>query len=123
MCIETVMPLDELYPTDSAPLVAPGAAAWTRGAEPRAVSMARAFLGAGTPGYRGAARYVGVSVCDGDRITASGTAPVDIAHRIFERLGVYERPVLDAWRQLYTTGDASAFHALQAASQAPDTPT
>ncbi|MBA2243379.1 MAG: glutamine amidotransferase [Gemmatimonadetes bacterium] len=66
------------------------------------------------PGYAGQAHYVGEpSVRDGDLITASGTAPVHFARLIFERLEVYAPEVLDAWYALYTTGDASAFYALQ----------
>lgn len=77
-------------------------------------SNAPEFL-ANAPGYGGAERYVAAPAHrDGDLITASGTAPVQFAHRIFERLGVYAPPVLEAWLQLYTTGDASAFYALQA---------
>lgn len=66
------------------------------------------------PGYGGQAQYVNEpAVRSGDLITASGTAPVQFARRIFERLDLYAPEVLDAWYALYTTGDASAFYALQ----------
>lgn len=66
------------------------------------------------PGYGGQAQYVHEpAVRSGDLITASGTAPVQFARRIFERLDLYAPEVLDAWYALYTTGDASAFYALQ----------
>lgn len=69
------------------------------------------------PGYAGRAHYVAEpAVRDGDLITASGTAPVQFARRIFERLELYAPEVLDAWFALYTTGDASAFYALQASA-------
>jgi hypothetical protein len=43
---------------------------------------------------------------------------VEFARLIFERLEVYTPPVLDAWYKLYTTGDASAFYALEAGGEA-----
>jgi len=66
------------------------------------------------PGYAGQAHYVSEpAVRDGDLITAGGTAPVHFAREIFERLELYAPEVLDAWFALHTTGDASAFYALQ----------
>lgn len=68
-------------------------------------------------GYAGHAHYVNEPAVRADGlITASGTAPVDFARRIFEQLELYAPEVLDAWYRLYTTGDASAFYALQAAA-------
>jgi putative intracellular protease/amidase len=65
------------------------------------------------PGYAGQAYYVNEpAVRDGDLITASGVAPVHFARLIFERLDVYDAPVLEAWFTLYTTRDPSAFYAL-----------
>lgn len=73
---------------------------------------------AAAPGYAGEAHYAGGPACsDGDLITASGTAPVEFARLIFERLDLYAPPVLEAWYQLYTTGDASAFYALEAGGE------
>lgn len=68
---------------------------------------------ASIPGYGGAARYAAEpALRDGDLITASGTAPVQFARCIFERLALYAPDVLEAWTTLYTTGDPSAFYAL-----------
>lgn len=69
------------------------------------------------PGYAGQGQYVDEpAVRAGDLITASGTAPVDFARLIFERLELYAPSVLDAWYALYKTGDPSAFYALQQGS-------
>jgi putative intracellular protease/amidase len=74
---------------------------------------------AATTGYAGQAHYAGgPAFSDGDLITASGTAPVEFARLIFERLELYDPPVLAAWYQLYSTGDASAFYALEAGGEA-----
>lgn len=69
------------------------------------------------PEYAGHAHYVEErAVLDGDLVTAGGTAPVDFARRIFERLELYTPEVLDAWYRLYADGDASGFHALEGAA-------
>lgn len=69
---------------------------------------------AAQPGYHGQAHYVAEpAVLAGDLITASGTAPVHFARRIFERLDVYAPPVLDAWFALHAAQDSS-FQALAA---------
>ena len=39
-------------------------------------------------------------------------SPVDFARHIFEKLGLYDKPVLDAWCGLFKTGDASYYAAL-----------
>lgn len=83
----------------------------------RHTSNAPEYLAA-APGYAGQAHYIHEpSVRDGDLITASGTAPVHFARLIFERLNLYAPEVLDAWFTLYTTGDASAFYALQGSAE------
>lgn len=65
--------------------------------------------------YAGHSHYVTKpAVRDGDLITASGTAPLEFARLIFERLDLYAPEVLEAWYRLNSTGDASAFYALQA---------
>lgn len=80
--------------------------------ERRHTSNAAEYLGA-LPGYAGQESYVNEPAArDGDLITASGTAPIEFARLVFERLDLYEPEVLDAWYTLYKTGDASAFHAL-----------
>lgn len=77
-------------------------------------SNAREFLDYQT-GYSGAAHYVNAPAHrDGDLITASGTAPVDFARAIFERLELYAPHVLDAWYALYKHNDAAAFYTLAA---------
>ncbi|HEX2211355.1 MAG TPA: DJ-1/PfpI family protein [Longimicrobium sp.] len=71
-------------------------------------------------GYGGAGRYRGEpAVRDGTLITASGTAPLEFAREIFRALDLYEPRVLDAWYALFKTGDASAFHALEAEAGQP----
>lgn len=75
-------------------------------------SNGRAYLQA--TGYRGGARYQEApAVTDGDLITAGATAPVDFACHIFQRLGVYAAPVLDAWHGLFKTGEPAHFARLQ----------
>jgi putative intracellular protease/amidase len=70
---------------------------------------------ADVPGYAGHAHYVNErAVRDGDLITAGAASPVHFARCIFERLELYEPAVLEAWFTLYTTGDMSAFYALEA---------
>jgi putative intracellular protease/amidase len=77
-------------------------------------SNAREYLGWQT-GYAGAEQYVDAPAHrDGDLITGSGTAPVDFARAIFERLELYAPEVLDAWYRLYKHNDAAAFYTLAA---------
>ena len=73
------------------------------------------------PGYGGAATYADEpAVRDGDLITAGAVSPVDFARKIFERLDLYEPPVLEAWYALYKHGDPAGFHALAASAAGPD---
>lgn len=73
------------------------------------------------PGYGGAAGYADEpAVRDGDLITAGAVFPADFARRIFERLEVYEAPVLEAWYSLYKHGDPAGFYALAASEGAPE---
>ena len=68
-------------------------------------------------GYRGAALYEDApAVTDGDLITAPGTAPIDFAYHIFQRLGLYPPAVLDAWYGLHKTGKPEYFAALMRAA-------
>jgi putative intracellular protease/amidase len=77
-------------------------------------SNAREYLG-WQPGYEGDPHYVDAPAHrDGDLVTASGTAPVDFARAIFERLELYAPPVLDAWYALNRHNDPAAFHTLAA---------
>jgi putative intracellular protease/amidase len=77
-------------------------------------SNAAEYLAA-VPGYAGHAHYVAEpAVRDGDLITAGGVWPVHFARAIFERLDVYEPPMLEMWFALHTTGS------MPAASPEPD---
>lgn len=70
-------------------------------------------LEAGSPAYRGADHYVQApTVTDGDLITANGTAQLDFAKAVLARLGVMSPAALEAWFQLYRTGEARHFYAL-----------
>ena len=67
------------------------------------------------PGYGGEAQYADEpAVRDGDLITAGGVSPVDFARKVFERLEIYDPPVLEAWYALYKHGDPAGFYALEA---------
>lgn len=77
-------------------------------------SNAREYLG-WQSGYAGAAHYVDAPAHrDGDLVTASGTAPVDFARAVFERLELYAPSTLDAWYALYKHNDPAAFYTLAA---------
>ncbi|MDF0529555.1 DJ-1/PfpI family protein [Tsukamurella sp. 8F] len=78
-------------------------------------SNARDFL-AGAAGYRGAGRYREERVVtDGGVITAPAMFPVDFARAVFDAVGAFPPPVLDAWYGLYTTGERRYFDALTSA--------
>lgn len=71
---------------------------------------------AAAPGYTGAARYRDTrTVSDRRLITAPATAPVDFAKAVFEALGVFPQPVIDAWYGLYTTGERRFYDVLVSA--------
>lgn len=81
-------------------------------------SNAREYLSWQT-GYAGAAHYVDAPAHrDGDLVTASGTAPVDFARAVFDRLELYAPEVLDAWYALYKHNDPAAFYTLAALEEA-----
>ncbi|HEY3610485.1 MAG TPA: DJ-1/PfpI family protein [Pseudonocardiaceae bacterium] len=66
-------------------------------------------------GYAGAARYRDTAVVtDGDLITAGPTAPVEFAHAVLARLGIYTPDALAAWYRLFGAQDAGAFFELAA---------
>jgi putative intracellular protease/amidase len=68
--------------------------------------------------YRGGAHYREAdAVRDGDLITAGPTDPEAFAREIFDRLGLFEPKVLDAWWRLFAHSDASAFPVLAEAAQ------
>jgi putative intracellular protease/amidase len=71
-------------------------------------SNMREYLAA--TGYAGAAHYVDkAAVTDGNLITAPGTAPIDFARAIFERLDLFTPTVVDAWYGLFTTRNPEYF--------------
>ncbi len=66
-------------------------------------------------GYRGAAHYRNdPAVTDGDVITANTTGPVAFAQHIFKRLELADPAVIDAWADLFTTGDPVHYGRLMA---------
>ena len=54
------------------------------------------------------------AVMDGNLITAAGTAPLEFACRIFERLDVFSPATLDAWYLLHKENRAEYYEALVA---------
>ena len=53
------------------------------------------------------------AVTDGNLITAGSTAPIDFAYQIFKKLEIYDDTTLEAWYELFTTGDPAYFYKLQ----------
>ncbi len=53
------------------------------------------------------------AVTDGNLITASATAPIEFAYHIFKKLNIYSDKALQAWYQLYKTGELKYFLELQ----------
>jgi putative intracellular protease/amidase len=67
--------------------------------------------------YRGAKHYdAALAVTDGDLITASSMGALEFAREILRKLDVYESQVLEAWYQLFKTGDPKHHATLMAAS-------
>ena len=65
--------------------------------------------------YTGSARYEEQpAVLDGNLITASGTAPLEFACRIFERLDVFSAETLEAWYLLHKEKQPEYYDALVA---------
>jgi len=72
------------------------------------------------PNYRGGAHYVAEpAVVDGDLITATGTAPVEFARAVLDRLGVLRHSTLDAWHRLQTERTTASFTALMGSLPTP----
>ncbi len=70
-----------------------------------------------TPEYNGAAHYRAEKTMSSENvITAPGTAPIDFAKAVFERLEFFPQPIVDAWYGLYTTGEKKYFDQLSGAS-------
>jgi len=77
----------------------------------RHTSNMREYLKA--TGYRGEGLYVDEPAVNDDLvITAGGLAPVEFAYEIFKQLAVFSEPTLEAWLQLFKTGDPSHYLAL-----------
>lgn len=71
------------------------------------------YLKAVCNNYTGEEKYCHKpAVTDGGLITASGVAPLEFASEVFKALDVFEESTLEAWYQLYKTGDAKYFFAL-----------
>ena len=65
--------------------------------------------------YRGSALYEQEpAVLDGNLITADGTAPLEFACRIIERLDVFSPATLDAWYLLHKEKQPQYYYALMA---------
>lgn len=63
--------------------------------------------------YKGSSLYVEQpAVTDNLVITAGGTASLEFAYNIFQKLDIYSADVLDAWYGLYKTGEEKYFYAL-----------
>lgn len=78
-------------------------------------SNAAAYLEA--TGYDGADHYRNEPVVrDGKLITAAGIAPLEFAREIFRELEVYEPDALNAWYQLYKSGQSAWFAQLSRAA-------
>ncbi|KQV84562.1 DJ-1/PfpI family protein [Rhizobacter sp. Root1221] len=79
-------------------------------------SNAQAYLN-GT-GYDGSAFYRNEPVVVGSGlITAGGMAPLEFARAIFSELGIYDDDVLEAWYQLYKTGQPAWYARMQQAAE------
>jgi len=71
------------------------------------------FLRSVCPNYKGAGRYLAQpAVTGGDLITASGTAPLEFARQVFQRLGAFSEETLEAWYNLHTLKEPQYFHQL-----------
>ena len=69
----------------------------------------------GGEAYSGSALYEQQpAVLDGNMITAAGTAPLEFACRIFERLDVFSPATLDAWYLLHKEKRVEYYDALVA---------
>jgi putative intracellular protease/amidase len=68
-------------------------------------------------GYRGAARYRNErAVTDGDLITAGPADALEFTRHILARLDILTPEALEAWYQLFSTGDADWYGRLNAAA-------
>ncbi|MDO9633301.1 MAG: type 1 glutamine amidotransferase family protein [Humidesulfovibrio sp.] len=71
------------------------------------------FLKQMCPAYKGEGLYQALpAVTGGDLITASGTAPLEFARLILQRLGVFSEKTLEAWYKLHTLKEPQYFFQL-----------
>lgn len=71
------------------------------------------YLKAVSDNYTGEDKYCQkLAVTDGGLITASGIAPVEFSYEVLKVLDVFEASTLEAWYQLYKTGEAKYFFAI-----------
>lgn len=69
-------------------------------------------------GYAGGEHYMDEPVVSaGGLITAGGMAALEFSRAIFELLGLYDAPVLEAWYQLYKTGKSEYFARMARAAE------
>lgn len=72
-----------------------------------------AYLKMECPNYHGEENFEFQSaVTDGDLVTASGTAPIELAYQVFKRLDVFSNETLDCWYQLHKRQDPQYFYKL-----------
>lgn len=66
-------------------------------------------------GYAGTSRYIDRPVVtDDDLVTAGPRNPIEFAHAVFWRLGLFSDQITDAWYRLFAHSEASAFYELTA---------
>lgn len=83
----------------------------------RHTSNAAAYLEA--TGYKGAAHYQdAAAVADGGIITAGAQGALEFAAQIFRQLELYPDETIEAWYQLFKTGDATYFDRLMGSAGA-----
>jgi putative intracellular protease/amidase len=72
-----------------------------------------AYLKQECPNYHGEENFQFQSaVTDGNLITASGTAPIELAYQVFKRLDVFSDEALEYWYQLHKIQDPQYFYKL-----------
>ncbi|WP_228893069.1 type 1 glutamine amidotransferase family protein [Pseudoduganella aquatica] len=72
-------------------------------------------LKANCPGYTGEQRYQDApAVREGNLVTASGIAPLEFSYEVMKMLDIFRPATVEAWYQLYKTGQPQYFQALVA---------
>jgi putative intracellular protease/amidase len=71
------------------------------------------YLKAVSNNYTGEDKYCQkLAVTDGGLVTASGIAPIEFSYEVLKVLDVFETSTLEAWYQLYKTGEAKYYLAI-----------